>query len=323
MSNLSCDDHDAQLKISVIIATINRADAMQNISLPSLLKQAYPLFEVIVWDASDGDDTQLLCEHFSCLFQNRDVALSYHRAPRRGLASQRNDAVKVATGDIFFFIDDDCEVSCDTLSALYSTFYSFGWLKAAGISMLNKTTASRNSVFKRMGARFWGMKNTSLRRQILRSGALSMPIKDLPGEAEWLSGGAMAYRKNVFDELAFEERLERFGGYAMGEDYDFSHRVMLHFKEPLLICSGGYIIHIAATTGGNRTVGSNRVAATFFNMYLIRNNFSKYKKMPISAFIWQLLGSTLALLSTGAGLSDLIHGVQKAISAMKELQGTP
>ena len=42
-------------KISVIIATRNRAKALKNISVRSLIKQTYRNFEVIVWDASDND----------------------------------------------------------------------------------------------------------------------------------------------------------------------------------------------------------------------------------------------------------------------------
>ena len=40
------------MKISVIIATKNRADALEKISLPSLAKQDFKDFEVIIWDAS-------------------------------------------------------------------------------------------------------------------------------------------------------------------------------------------------------------------------------------------------------------------------------
>ena len=50
------------------------------------------------------------------------MIVRYFKAPRVGLASQRNDAVKVARGDIIFFIDDDCEVSSDGLSALNEGF---------------------------------------------------------------------------------------------------------------------------------------------------------------------------------------------------------
>ena len=48
--------------ISVIIATLNRAKALKELSLRSLLKQTYRDFEVIVWDASDWDDSRVLCE---------------------------------------------------------------------------------------------------------------------------------------------------------------------------------------------------------------------------------------------------------------------
>ena len=108
------------MKISVVIATRNRADALEQISLPSLAKQDFKDFEVIIWDASDDDKSKIVVENF--IQSHPGIIVRYFKAPRVGLASQRNDVVKVARGDIIFFIDDDSEVSSDGLSALNETF---------------------------------------------------------------------------------------------------------------------------------------------------------------------------------------------------------
>ncbi|MGC8533888.1 MAG: glycosyltransferase family 2 protein, partial [Candidatus Parvarchaeum sp.] len=108
------------MKISVIIATRNRADALETISLPSLLKQDFKDFEVIIWDASDDDKSKNVVEKFIQSYP--DMIIRYFKAPRAGLASQRNDAVKMAKGDIIFFIDDDSKVSKDGLTAIYEAF---------------------------------------------------------------------------------------------------------------------------------------------------------------------------------------------------------
>jgi len=84
------------LKISVIIATRNRADALEKISLPSLAKQDFKDFEVIIWDASDDDKSKIVVENF--IQSHPDMIVRYFKAPRVGSASQRNDAVKVARG---------------------------------------------------------------------------------------------------------------------------------------------------------------------------------------------------------------------------------
>jgi GT2 family glycosyltransferase len=58
-------------------------------------------YEVIVSDDSrDTITEQLLARQFPWV--------KYTRGPRRGPAANRNSAARCATGDVFFFIDDDC-----------------------------------------------------------------------------------------------------------------------------------------------------------------------------------------------------------------------
>ena len=106
--------------ISVIIVTRNRADALEKISLPSLAKQDFKDFEVIVWDGSDKDDSKKVVEDFAN--KNPSINIKWYKEIRKGIDSSRNDAVKIARGDIIFFIDDDSEVSPNGLSALNETF---------------------------------------------------------------------------------------------------------------------------------------------------------------------------------------------------------
>jgi glycosyltransferase involved in cell wall biosynthesis len=308
------------MMISVIIATLNRSEALRNISLPSLIRQNCGDFEIIVWDASDADDSQKVCERFKGEFDKKNIRLNYFKAPRKGSASQRNDAADRASGNIVFFIDDDCEVSVDAIHYISICFASFPWLNGVGLPMLNKTPASGNSAMLKFAALLFGMKNHQLQRNINRYGGLSLPVKDLPGHAEWLSGGSMSLRKTVFEKVRFDERLETFGGYALGEDYDFSHRVMLEFGQPHLISNGGYVVH-HAEEGGARITGINRIASFFFNAKLIRDNFKKYGKRFNSLWIiWGNLGIFLFLLKSGAKLRDIISGMKLARGKFKELR---
>lgn len=308
--------------ISVVIATMNRAEALRELSLRSLLKQNCRDFEVIVWDASDSDDSAIVCSSFLEQFRDMGVDLNYHKAPRRGLASQRNDSLGSVRGDIVFFIDDDCELSVDTLHSLSVCFDSFPWLNGAGISMLNKTPASGNSTIKRFASMLFGMKNNQWQRKISKYGGLSLPIKDLPGPAEWLSGGSMSFRTSVFERVKFDERLEIFGGYALGEDYDFSHRAMLAFGQPHMIANGGYVVHHAAA--GGRIRGKEKVASFFFNSDLIRKNFMQYgATFGRLSILWGKIGSILVLISTGTAFSDIIGGYRLAKNRMSKLKDQP
>ncbi len=59
--------------ISVIIPTRNRFEALKTISLPSLAKQDFKDFEIIVWDASDDDSSKKVIEEFKEKHLNMDL----------------------------------------------------------------------------------------------------------------------------------------------------------------------------------------------------------------------------------------------------------
>ncbi len=117
----------------------------------------------------------------------------------------------------------------------------------------------------------------------------------------------MAYRKEVFEQLKFDEKLQRFGGYAFAEDVDFSHRVFLHYEQPLLVSSSGMFIHHSAP--GGRLDKRKMCAAIFYNTKVIRDNFNKYTHYRSLPFIWgQRICRTLGLLAMGYSASDIFNG---------------
>jgi glycosyltransferase involved in cell wall biosynthesis len=313
--------------ISVIIATKNRSESIAGISLPSLLRQDSSDFEVLIWDASDGEATREAVERTRPSFEKRDIALSYVRAPRAGSASQRNDAAQEAKGDVVFFIDDDSEVSSDGLSVLTRYFNDFKWLYGLGLPITDKTPR----IDKYVGHPFIGaLRNlmyaffigaNSGYRKIRSSTRNNSVLHDLSGIAEWLTGAGMAFRKSVFEELKFDERLELFGGYAMGEDYDFSHRVFLRYGEPLLVASSGTLVHHNA--GGGRIADDvKRCAAVFYNTAIIRANFRKYRNYKLPPFLWELrVGMVLSMLMQKKGPLNICRGYiayRKALGAKNE-----
>jgi GT2 family glycosyltransferase len=285
------------------------------------LRQDAVDFDVLVWDASKDDATERVVERNKQAFDDRGIGLIYRRAKRIGLVSQRNDAVREAKGDVVFFIDDDCEVSCDGLSVLADTFNSFPWLMGCGLPLFNKiikTQPSDKTRIKRfltapiraiMRFIFSGM--DAKKRAVRSSTGVQTPSMDLPGEAEWLSGGSMAFRREVFGEIVLDEDLERFGGYAVWEDVDFSHRVFLHFSRPLLVSGSGLVVHHAAP--GQRIYGRRFLAARYYNMAKIRRNYMKYKKYPLLPFIWEFrIGETLTMLWSGAKIIDIVAAYKMA-----------
>ena len=86
------------MKISVIIATRNRA-ALLDAALASLRAQTgAPEIEIVVVDNGSSDETSLIAA-------KHGAVVAFEALPNRALA--RNAGIAVATGEIALFIDDD------------------------------------------------------------------------------------------------------------------------------------------------------------------------------------------------------------------------
>lgn len=258
--------------LSVVIVTKNRHDELRSISLPSLLVQTSKNFEVIVWDASENRLSREVTEDLTEKFCSFGVALKYFKAPRMGITSQRNDAVKGTQGEVLFFIDDDSEVSPNGIELLVSHFANNKYCMGASLVLFGGRSEydNRDALLgcgEKWKRKIYSSMGHKRLRRVHPSGS-PCHVDANEGPAEWLSGCDMAFRRNVFKDLHFNEELEFFGAYAMGEDVEFSHRVFLRYKRPLDIISDGYVIHHMAE--GARIPGNaNRIASTFFNRYLL------------------------------------------------------
>ncbi|MEA4951923.1 MAG: glycosyltransferase [Aminivibrio sp.] len=303
--------------ISVIIATKNRDEALRNISLPSLLRQDTSDFEVILWDASDSEKSRRVAEQYVPLFEEKRVPLRYFRAPRVGSASQRNDAVKSARGGIVFFIDDDCEVSSDGLSALEKCFEEYPECMGAGLMVFDKDAPSEKklSFGESLKKKLYAALGYVKRRKVHPSGS-NGGLKAPPGPAEWLSGGSMAFRRDVFSSMAFNEKLQIFGGYAMGEDVEFSHRVFLRFGRPLEVPARGKVIHHEAPQGRSG-IDEKRIAMFFYNRYIIMRLSSQ--RAPLwgrIAYGWNMV-RRFFFMGFRCGFSPVFRG---AVLAWRQIQ---
>src|SRR5690606_21029723 len=93
----------AEMKLSVVIPTCDRPDALQ--ACLQCLETNQQLrrtdFEIIV---SDDSRKQLATE----ILHHAFPAVKWIEGPKRGPAANRNAGAKVANGEVIVFLDDDC-----------------------------------------------------------------------------------------------------------------------------------------------------------------------------------------------------------------------
>jgi glycosyltransferase involved in cell wall biosynthesis len=276
--------------LSVIIATKDRAEALRTISLPALAAQDSRDFDVIVWDASECDTSQQVVEAF--MLANEDVNVRHYRAPRAGLPAQRNDAIKEALGDIIFFIDDDSEVSPDGVATLIDMFakqqtlaggclpLEYWWPRKVGKSL--RRAGSFGAFLLTAHARFF---HPSTRL----SGVAPASMPSTPGLTDFLPGCDMAFRKEIFRDHGFNERLQRFAGYALWEDQQFTRQLHLEGRI-LLVAEKGLVVHRAAV-GERLQDPFNRGRIEGYNAAVIwRTTIFPFSRRSALHFLWARIG---------------------------------
>jgi glycosyltransferase involved in cell wall biosynthesis len=144
-----------------------------------------------------------------------------------GLARARNAALPLISGDIVHFMDDDICLPTNYFEVVDQTFSNNP--QTGGLAPFIQTSAILSeSIIKRLLRHIFQRDG-----KLLRSGRarwLSRSGKNY--QVNWLPGCCMVYRTSKIQGLRFETKLEKgpLGGYALGEDLDFSHRVSKHTK---------------------------------------------------------------------------------------------
>ena len=283
--------------ISVVIATKNREEPLRTVSLPSLARQqGEPSFEVIVWDASDNNRSTTVVTEFAA--ENPSISVRYFRAPRVGLAAQRNDAVREANGEIVFFIDDDSEVSPDGIRELGEMFATDDRI-AGGCLPLDYRfpEGTKPAILKATGPWAWIVKGYY--RVFEPSKKASGYFPPIPpaqqGAISYLFGCDMAFRKAIFSTHKFEERLQRFSSYVICDDLIFS-RVLMQEGRDLRVARKGRVTHWPAP-GGRFNIGFNSGRVEGYNAGIVWFVSSfPWSRWTVFPFVWARTGVLCAAL---------------------------
>ncbi len=267
---------------SVIICTRNRKDDLIA-CLQSLKAQTMQPDELIIVDSSDEQVIDF--NEVKNLFSNNcfpKTSLIYkHSDP--GLPYQRNVGISLATQDIVYFFDDDVVLQSDYLAQMNTVFTEHPEY-GGGMGCVTNIPTQQKTTYRLFRGAF-------LLQQDYASGnftASGMPThvygttKFKPVQV--LGGCCMAYRKKVFKNHLFDEKLS---GYAYMEDCDFSARVSQEYQ--LFYNPHAKLVHNASPVARDNII-KNRAMFIKNYSYLFFKNFYPHNRLKVVLYWWSVLG---------------------------------
>lgn len=214
---------------TVVICTRDRVDEVLEF-LDNLSKTtSFEVVRVIIVENSlSQENTQILRKliDYETKLSNVTVIQS---SP--GLAQARNESLPLLAGDIVHFMDDDITLPMnyfEYIDEIFTKYPTIAGLAPHIESAINNSDFEiRMIVEKILGFIFRadGKLSKSGRARWIRKSRKHYDV-------EWLPGCCMAYRINAIVNNKFETGLENgpLGGYALGEDLDFSHQISKRAK---------------------------------------------------------------------------------------------
>ncbi len=297
------------LKIDFILCTRNRPNAIRMLvnSIGNL--ENMEIVKVTVVDASDSP---LNVSDFD--FPNQAQLNVLQTKP--GLPSQRNFGLANTDNPIIVFLDDDVILPQNFISETLKAFSEDAQLAGLGYNIGGiryQNSGKFVSNFIRLNASTFG--------QVSRSGKnIWYPDNAMHVEKQpmWIPGCAMAYRRSAVINLDFNPNLEKgiLGGYALGEDVDFSLRLFRRGGS-LRVCTKVTIDHYKAP--GERDNHLSLAKAQGAWLKYLSNTFPFY--VPATSVFLRLLAEMLylsfALVVGRTSRSVFIQGAYKFLNFLK------
>jgi len=247
------------MRVSVVIPTYFRAHDLSEL-FDSILKQTIKPFEVIVVDDNTPNDSvKKVCDKFREIFRKFGVDLIYVRNPReRSLTIARNVGVERARGDIIMFFDSDMILMPNYIEEILKVFKEKkdavgvqGWIIPTWLVPLKKkwSTSKIKKYFLiryllyQLIKKFFILSTYS--KEECRFGRYPLILTKVIN-CEHLSGGNMAFRREIFNRFRFDENLK---GYAYMEDLLFTYSLFKEFPHGLYMTPYAKCIHKRSSEG--------------------------------------------------------------------------
>ena len=308
--------------VSAVVPTIGRAENLAAL-LASLCDQTERPAEVIVADASDGDEVAKVIADRRWL----TAGLAVRRIPVQPphAVRQRQAAIQQTTGTLLLLLDDDVVLEPGCVAAMTTGIAQPGVV--AITADFNNQPWSGPTPLWRWYLRFVrGMDEGAWQGRVigplLRFGYRPSPARPMP--MEWLGAGNSLVRRDAF---------ERVGGFSdfflhrstMNEDVDLG--LKLNRVGTILMCPAARMAHTQAPSG--RVSVAIAAEDDLFNRYLILRR--TLGRSPLNAFglvclfvAVETLGNLVGSIRRrrGNGLGARLAGRSRAIARILAPRGT-
>jgi glycosyltransferase involved in cell wall biosynthesis len=235
---------------TIIIPTKNRADVLSQ--LLDSIEQLEPvdgiLSEIVVADNDSQDDTYDRVKRTTKCFRTR---VRIVKVTRPGKSAAINEALKLATGDVVAFIDDDVVVDKNWLAAIENFFRNGEYRVGQGMIQLPSPERDEPEILKLI-ERY---------RTIPQ-----LKFKTNPKTLHSLNGANFFVAREVFDQIGgFDERLGP-GASGTSEDVDFARR----------LCAANIVIGYAPQAIVYHRVDRTRLTDEYFEQSHRRQGGSRF-----------------------------------------------
>ncbi len=293
--------------ISVIICTRNRFEDFSK-TLPSIAEQVRSPNELIVVDSSDEIKLKDYLASLTLPFPVR----YFHTPP--GLTLQRNRGIRECAGDLIFFFDDDVTLDKDYFAEIEKIFLNDANREIGAVGgkiIVAPPQTFRQKIERALFAsiRFiFGVVGTH-NGKFHPSGMPSHPRRNQPsGWIECLSGCCMAFRRDVFEKIQFDESLSEYG---LMEDVDISKQTL----------AAGYKIYYqtAATLIHNASPMNRLKVRRWAEMSVVNYDYLFRKSWARDSwrwlfYYWALIGLFAANFHSLKGLKGTLDGMRRIFS---------
>lgn len=277
--------------VSIIILSYNTKDLLR-LCLTSLQKHiTHVEYEVIVVDNDSSDDSvQMLKKEFpSVRLVESDRNLGFSKGINLGAEN--------AKGEYLLFLNSDCEFLHNDLSAMVTFLIDHPEVGVVGGKMENN-----DGTLQRSYSKFYGLKDIAIMLFGREKVELLMQKSGNEQETDWVSGGFMLIRSEIFKKIkGFDEHI-----FMYTEDMELCYRVKkLGFK----------VYYVPSSTVRHEGQGSSD--RSFAVIHIFKGIKYFYKKHR--SFLSYIVVSMLLLIKAAlAIIIGSMTGNKKLISTYKQ-----